>query len=143
MRRRAHGCRFLKSRWRRFWLEGGFWLEDGLGFERRFWLAEVITRLRNVARNLPRNVSGQYDWIKIFKMAGTPHTGLFETGCDHRDLDRVLHLLVEHGAKNDVGIFVSRTLNDGASLLHLGQFQRTRAGDIDKNAARSIDRTRF
>src|SRR5947209_16453073 len=68
---------------------------------------------------------------------------LAEPGGDHRDLHRVLHLLVHNGTENDVGIFVSGALNDGTSLLHFGKFQRSRAGDVDEDAAGSIDCSSF
>ena len=46
-----------------------------------------------------------------------------EASGNHRNLHRVLHLLVHHRAENNIGIFMRRALDDGASLLHLGQLQ--------------------
>jgi len=91
---------------------------------------------------MPRGLSRNDDRVEAVVMSRTPHIGLFEASRDHRDLDRVFHLLVEHGAEDDVGILVS-ALNNRASLLHFGQLQRIRARDVDENAARSIDRARF
>jgi len=63
------------------------------------------------------------DRVKGFMMARSAHGGLTEAGGDHRDLDRVFHFFVEHSAEDDVGVFVSRALNNGASLLHFGELQ--------------------
>ena len=46
-----------------------------------------------------------------------------EAGCDNRDLHVVLHLLVKHSAKDDVGVLVSGVLDDGRRLVHLRKFQ--------------------
>ena len=68
-------------------------------------------------------------------VARTAHIAFSESSRDHGDLDRVFHLLVEDGAKDDVGVFVSGALDDGASLLHFGKLERTRSGDVDEDAA--------
>ena len=132
-------ARFPKSYRRGIWLEGRFRLEHWLGLGHRFGLVEAIALVRNMTRNLPRN----YDRIIVLVVARTAHPGLFEAGRDHRDLDRVFHLLVQNRAEDDVGIFVSGALNDGASLLHFGKLQRIRARDVDENAAGSVDRARL
>src|SRR6266536_1584184 len=67
------------------------------------------------------------------------YVGFFEPSCDNGDLDRIFHFLVEYGAKDDVGVFVGRALDDGASLLDLGELQRTRAGDVDEDTAGAVD----
>ena len=64
---------------------------------------------------------------------------LAETGGDHGNLHRIFHLLVQHGAENDVGIFVRGALNDRAGLLHFGELERCGTGDVDEDAARAID----
>ena len=69
--------------------------------------------------------------------------GIFESGRDHRDLHRIFHLLIEHGSEDDIGVFVSRGLDDAASFLDLGQFERGRAGDVDEDAARPVDGSSF
>ena len=50
---------------------------------------------------------------------------LLEAGGDDGDLHFVLHLLVKHRAEDDVGVFVRGALNDGGSLVDLGQLQRS------------------
>src|SRR6266478_4503252 len=42
-------------------------------------------------------------------------------------------------AKDDVGIFVSGALDDGAGFLHFRELQRSGTGDVDKDAASTID----
>src|SRR5260370_32922875 len=71
------------------------------------------------------------------------HVFLFETGRNNSDLDRVFHLLVENRAEDDVGIFMSRALNNRACLLHFGELQRIRARDVDEDAAGSVDCARL
>ena len=66
-----------------------------------------------------------------------------ESGGDDGDLYFFFHLLVEHGAEDDVGIFVRGALNNGGGFVHLRQAQRGGAGDVDENAARAINRSRF
>ena len=63
------------------------------------------------------------DWIAVLVSPQMAHIRLFEAGRDDGDLDCIFHLLVEHGAKDDVGIFVSCALDDGAGLLHFGELQ--------------------
>ena len=50
---------------------------------------------------------------------------LFEAGGDDGDADLVAHALILHRAEDDVAILVRGVLNDAASLLHLGQFERS------------------
>ena len=66
-----------------------------------------------------------------------------ESGGDDRDLHFVFHLFVVHRTEDDVGVFVRCALDDGERLVHLRQLHRTRPGDINKDAARSVDRSRF
>src|SRR5215470_5976175 len=49
---------------------------------------------------------------------------VFEAGRNDRDLHVILHLLVEHGPEDDVGIFMCRVLDDGRRFVHLSQLQR-------------------
>ena len=76
-------------------------------------------------------------------MAMARRRGFAEAGRDDRDLHRVFHLFVEHRAEDDVGIFVGGALNDRAGLLHFGQLQRSRAGDVDEDAAGAVDGSGF
>ena len=68
---------------------------------------------------------------------------LFEAGRDDCDLHFVLHLLVEHRAEDDVRVFVGGALDDGRSLVDLGQPQRAGAGNVDEDAARAVDGSGF
>src|ERR1035441_3415839 len=130
--------------------EYGLTLSSGL---RRYFIItgrmELIVRdsfhnvvgnmVRNAARYLPRH----NDWIEALVLARAAHIRLFEAGGDDGDLDRVYHHLVEHGAEDDVGILVRGSLDDGASLLHFVELQRTGAGDVDENAAGAVDGSGF
>src|ERR1700704_3846380 len=130
----------LAKRHRRgIWLEGRFRNENWLRLGHRRGLVEVIA----LARSLSRNVSGPYHWIIVFALARTAHVLFFEAGCYHRDLNRVFHLLVENRSEDDVGIFMSRALNNRATLLHFGKLQRIRARNVDENPAGSVDRARL
>src|SRR5207245_2485798 len=130
----------LAKRYRRgIWLEGRFRHENWLGLGHRFRLVEAIALARSLSRYLPR----KYHRIIVFVLARTTHVFFFKSRRDHGDLDRVLHLLVQNRAKDDVGIFVSRALDDGASLLHFGKLQRIRPRDVDENPAGSVDRARL
>src|SRR3974377_602508 len=68
---------------------------------------------------------------------------LLESGGDDSDLDLVLHLLVEHGAEDDVGVFVGGALDDGGGLVDLGEAERTGAGDVDEDAAGAVNGSGF
>ena len=48
-----------------------------------------------------------------------------------------------HGAEDDVGVFVRGALDDGGSLVDLGEAQRTGAGDVDEDAASAVDGSGF
>src|SRR6185437_17074989 len=66
-----------------------------------------------------------------------------EAGGDHGDLYSVLGLVIQHGAEDDVGIFVSGALDDAGGLIHFAELERTGAGDVDEDAARPVNGARF
>src|SRR5581483_9479335 len=66
-----------------------------------------------------------------------------EAGGDDGNLDLFLHFFIQHSAKNDVGIFMGGTLNNGGSFVDLRQAQGTRSGNVNQDAARSINSTGF
>ncbi len=51
-----------------------------------------------------------------------------------------VHLRVDDGAEDDVGILVGRLLDDGRGLADFDQRQVRTAGDVDDHAARAADR---
>ena len=55
----------------------------------------------------------------------------------------VLHLFIEHGAEDDVGILVRGALNDGACFLHFGELERSGSSDVDEDAASAVDGSSF
>src|SRR5450755_2211736 len=69
--------------------------------------------------------------------------GLAESGGDDGDFHCVFHLLVHDRAENNVGVFVGGALNDGAGLLHFGELERRRSGDVDEDAAGAVDGSGF
>src|SRR5512141_871875 len=120
---------------------GSFGLRMGCGFG---------ARLRFVVRLVARYVGGRsarcrdggsgraYGTLVPLDVVLGP-----EAGGNDRDLDLVLHLLVEHGAEDDVGVLVGGALDDGGSLVDFGELERTRTGDVDENAASAVDGAGF
>ncbi len=66
--------------------------------------------------------------------------GVLEAGGDDGDLDTVLHVVILHGAKDDVGIFVRGFLDDAGGFVNFMQRQAGTAGNIDEDALRALDR---
>src|ERR1041385_4001168 len=66
-----------------------------------------------------------------------------ETGGDDCDLDLVLHALIEYRSKDDVGVLMGSALNDARGFVDFRQFERTGAGNVDEDAARTVDGTRL
>jgi len=64
--------------------------------------------------------------------------GGFESGSDDGDLDGVSHVLVDHGAEQDVGVVVGRLVDDGGGVGDLVQGQVETAGDVDQHAAGAV-----
>jgi len=59
-----------------------------------------------------------------------------EAGGDDGDLDLVAHALVKNGAEDNVGVFMSRTLNErGRRPLTSEKLEGAGAGDVDEDAA--------
>src|SRR6267143_1810121 len=65
--------------------------------------------------------------------------GVLEAGGDHGDLDGVLHVVVLHGAEDDVGILVSGLLNDARSFVDLMQRETRTAGNVDEDALSALN----
>src|SRR5580704_5779863 len=65
--------------------------------------------------------------------------GFLEAGGDYRDLDGVFHLVVLHGAENDVGIFVGGLLDDGRGFVNFLQREAGASRNIDEDALRALD----
>ena len=75
---------------------------------------------------------------------GRPLLGLLLVGVpeacgDNRDFHRVFHLIVLHGAKNNVGVFVRGFLDDGGRFVDFVQREAGAAGNIDEDALRALD----
>ena len=66
--------------------------------------------------------------------------GPLETGGDDRDLHLAGHLRVDHGAEDDVGVFVRRLLDDRRGLADFDEREVRAAGDVDDHAAGAADR---
>ncbi len=62
-----------------------------------------------------------------------------KAGGDDGNLDAVAHRFIEDGAEDDVGVFVRGVVNDGRSFVDFMQHEVAGAGDVDQDAARSID----
>src|SRR6267378_2489744 len=82
----------------------------------------------NLAPSLPGLRKERLLLVNIFLI------GVFEASCDYGDLDAVLHVVVLHGAKNDVRVFVRRFLNHARSFVNFVQSEARAAGNIDQNS---------
>src|SRR5207249_9337590 len=107
-----------------------------LGFREEIAGAPLFRKLHGV---LMRGGEGRANFL----MTRPGGWSFAEPGGDDSDLHGVFHLLVHNGAENNVGVFVSGALNDGARLLHFCQLERGRSGDVDEDAARAIDGSSF
>src|SRR2546425_1199910 len=65
--------------------------------------------------------------------------GILEARGDDGDFYRVLHIVVLHGAENDVGILMRGLLNDARSFVDLMQREAGAAGNVDEDALRALD----
>src|SRR6056297_2623289 len=63
-----------------------------------------------------------------------------EAGGDHRDAHLVAHLVVDDGAEDDVGVLVGDAVDDLRGGVHLEQTHARRAGDVQQDAASTVDR---
>src|SRR5438046_7533542 len=67
--------------------------------------------------------------------------GVLEARGDDGDLHGVLHVVVLHGAEDDVGILVSGLLNDARGFVDFMQREAGAAGNVDEDALRALDRS--
>src|SRR5438270_10477776 len=65
--------------------------------------------------------------------------GVLEARGDDGDLHGVLHVVVLHGAEDDVGIFMSGLLNDARGFVDFMQREAGAAGNVDEDALRALD----
>src|SRR5712664_3944642 len=65
--------------------------------------------------------------------------GVFKACRYYGDLDAVLHVVVLHGAKNDIRVFVRRFLNHTRSFVNFVQREARAAGNIDQDALRALN----
>src|ERR1035441_10645390 len=94
--------RFLICSRRSFRFKTRLGYKNGLDFSHRFALVKTRFMLRGVAREVSRHRARNNYRIVDLMMPGATHISFFEAGCNHRDLYGILHLLVEHSAKNDI-----------------------------------------
>src|SRR4051794_13439076 len=62
-----------------------------------------------------------------------------ETSGDDGDLDLVAHLVVDHGAEDDVGVLVGDGVDDLGRGVDLEQAEIGRARDVEQDAAGAVD----
>ena len=65
---------------------------------------------------------------------------LAEAGRDHGDADLVAAALVDHGAEDHVRVRVGGARDDLGGLVHLEEAEIGRAGDVEQDARRALDR---
>ena len=65
--------------------------------------------------------------------------GVLEAGGDDGDLDGVLHVVVLHGAENNVGVLVRGFLDDARGFVDFMQREAGAAGNIDEDALRALN----
>src|SRR5205823_1479666 len=58
---------------------------------------------------------------------------------DYGDFEGVLHSVVLHGAKNDVGVFVGGFLDDGAGFVDFVESEAGAAADVDEDALGALN----
>src|SRR6266446_1706817 len=65
--------------------------------------------------------------------------GVLEAGGDNGNFHGVLHVVVLHGAENDVGVFVRGFLNDARRFVDFMEREARAAGNVDEDALRALD----
>jgi hypothetical protein len=121
---------------------------DGWDFATYF--ANVLLNLMNDIRGRLRRL-GLGDFWCCFP--GLGHEGrlfldlflvsFLESRGDYGDLHGIFHLVVLHGAENDVGVFVGGFLDDRRSFVDFLQREAGAAGNVDQDALRALDRIVF
>src|SRR6266436_1209614 len=87
----------------------------------------------NLAPRLPGLRKERLFLVNIFLI------GVFEACRDYGDLDAVLHVVVLHGAKDDVRVFVRRFLDHAGSFVNFVQREARAAGNVDEDALSALN----
>jgi len=65
--------------------------------------------------------------------------GVLEARGNDSDLHGVLHVVILHGAENNVGILVRGLLNDAGRFVNFVQREARAAGNVDEDALSALD----
>src|SRR5205823_1650871 len=65
--------------------------------------------------------------------------GVLKAGRNDGDLHGVLHVVILHGAENDVGILVRGFLNDARRFVDFMKREARASGNVDEDALRALD----
>src|SRR4051812_38768677 len=74
-----------------------------------------------------------------FVLAGLALLPAVEAGRDHRHTNLVAHAFVDDLTEDDVGVGVGHAVDDLGRLVHLEQAKVAAAGDVQQDAAGSLD----
>ena len=97
------------------------------------WQRLLHGRLRDLAACLPGLWQQRLLLMDIFLI------GVLEARGDDGDLHGVLHVVILHGAEDDVGIFMSGLLNDARGFVDFMQREARTAGNVDQNSLRTLN----
>src|SRR5450759_799164 len=76
---------------------------------------------------------------RVFYHHRAGYTGAIKAGGNHRNAHFVAHVGVDHGAKDQVDVWVSSFLEDGSSLVDLEEGHGGATGHVEEDTARAVD----
>ena len=97
------------------------------------WQRLLHGRLRDLAACLPGLWQQRLLLMDVFLI------GVLKARGDNGDLHGVLHVVVLHGAEDDVGVLVRGFLNDARGFMDFMQREARASGNVDEDALRALD----